>query len=64
MKYNFKTKQFLETVNTPEKLAIVGSDTEIDWKTLKTKTEQLVGIFQEIGIPNGHPVIIYGHKEY
>jgi len=64
MKYNFTSKQFIETEISPNKLAIVGSDVEIDWLTLKTKTEHLVRIFKELEIPSGHPVIIYGHKEY
>ena len=64
MKYNFKTKQFSEIETAPKKLAIAGSDRDIDWDTLKTKTEQLVKVFNEIAVPNGHPVIIYGHKEY
>jgi D-alanine--poly(phosphoribitol) ligase subunit 1 len=64
MKYNFETKQFSEIEIAPKKLAIAGSDEDIDWETLKTKTEQLVAVFKEIGIPKGHPVIIYGHKEH
>jgi D-alanine--poly(phosphoribitol) ligase subunit 1 len=64
MKYNFTTKQFIETEVSSNKLAIVGSDTEIDWLTLKSKIEELVGIFKKNEVPTGHPVIIYGHKEY
>ena len=64
MKYNFKSKQFTDTDFEPDKLAIVGSETEIDWQTLKFKTEQFANLFRKIGIPSGHPVIIYGHKEH
>ncbi len=64
MKYNFKTKQFSEIEISQRKLAIAGSDKDIDWQTLKIKTEQLLDVFNKIGIPQGHPVTIYGHKEH
>ncbi len=64
MYYNFKQKKFIDTEVLPEKLAIAGSDYEIDWQTLQAKTEQLVSEFKKTQIPCGHPVIIYGHKEY
>ncbi len=64
MKYDFRTKKFTETEVSPDKLAVVGSEQEIDWTTLKNKTENLVTIFKDLNIPNGHPVIIYGHKEH
>jgi D-alanine--poly(phosphoribitol) ligase subunit 1 len=64
MKYNFRTKQFIETEVSPNKLAVVGSELNIDWATLKNSTEHLVSIFKGLNIPNGHPVIIYGHKEH
>lgn len=63
MRYDFTIKQFVETDKFANKLAIVGSDMEIDWLTLQTKVEQLTTIFKELKIPAGHPVIIYGHKE-
>jgi len=63
MKYCFNTRQFTETDIAPERIAIAGSDKDIDWKTLKFKAEQLGDVFREAGIPSGHPVIIYGHKE-
>jgi D-alanine--poly(phosphoribitol) ligase subunit 1 len=64
MKYNFETKQFLETVINPKKLSIVGSESNIDWETLKIKVEQLADVLNKIKVPSGHPVIIYGHKEH
>ena len=63
MRYDFKTKQFVEPNKSIDKLAIVGSDLEIDWLTLQTKVEQLSSIFKTLKIPAEHPVIIYGHKE-
>ncbi len=63
MKYDLKACKFIETEIDPTKLAIAGSDTEIDWQTLKIKTEKLAELFKELHIPQGNPIIIYGHKE-
>ena len=63
MKYCFNTKAFTETDTAPERIAVAGSDKDLDWKTFKFKAEQLGDVFREAGIPTGHPVIIYGHKE-
>jgi D-alanine--poly(phosphoribitol) ligase subunit 1 len=64
MKYNFHTKQFTETDTNPNKLAISGSDKDISWQNLQNTVNQLAERFKKINIPTGHPVIIYGHKEY
>lgn len=64
MKYDFHHKQFTETGTEPNKLAVAGSDLDIDWQTLKNKVEALSAAFKTIGIPAGHPVLIYGHKEH
>jgi D-alanine--poly(phosphoribitol) ligase subunit 1 len=63
MKYNFHTKQFIQTDVNPNKLAIAGSDKDIDWQTLQNTVNRLALQFKKINIPAGHPVIIYGHKE-
>ncbi len=64
MKYDFHKQQFIETANSADKIAIAGSDKDIDWKTLQIKVEQLTEQFKKLQIPQGHPVIIYGHKEH
>jgi D-alanine--poly(phosphoribitol) ligase subunit 1 len=64
MKYDFHHKQFTETDTTPAKLAIAGSELDIDWNSLQIKVEKLSISFKNIGIPEGHPVIIFGHKEH
>lgn len=64
MYYNFDLNQFGETEHLPHKLAIAGSDEDIDWITLKELTTTLSAQFKELQIPPGHPVVIYGHKEY
>lgn len=64
MKYDFHKKEFTETNVSPEKIAVAGSDKDISWKTLQLNTEILAAEFKKAGIPQGHPIIIYGHKEY
>ncbi len=64
MKYNFHSKEFVETGSIPDKLAIAGSDGDIDWNTLKIKVEKLSFELMQLAIPTGHPVLIYGHKEH
>jgi len=63
MKYDFQLKQFSETELQNTKIAIAGSDIDIDWNTLKSQVERLKEEFNKLYIPPGHPVIIYGHKE-
>jgi D-alanine--poly(phosphoribitol) ligase subunit 1 len=64
MRYDLHKQQFIETATSPGKIAIAGSDKDIDWKILQEKVEELVTEFKKIKIPKGHPVIIYGHKEH
>jgi D-alanine--poly(phosphoribitol) ligase subunit 1 len=64
MKYNFTSKQFIETEIDSKKIAIAGSDGDIEWKTLQDTVEKLKSEFRKLNIPGGHPIIIYGHKEY
>jgi D-alanine--poly(phosphoribitol) ligase subunit 1 len=64
MNYDFHQKKFINSEVNPSKLAVAGSDLEIDWQSLHDKTETLCSLFKEMELPPGHPVIIYGHKEY
>lgn len=64
MKFNFFSNEFTELENQPHKLAISASDVDLNWHELKNKVEQLSELFNKIGIPKGHPVLIYGHKEH
>jgi len=63
MKFDFFQNKFVETEIMPDKLAIAGSDIDINWSTLGAIVEKLSVIFNELKIPQGHPIIIYGHKE-
>lgn len=64
MRYDFHNKQFAETDTSPDKLAIAGSDKDISWNQLKERAEFLASELKRMNIPQGHPVIIYGHKEH
>ncbi len=63
MKYDFNGKQFVDTQSNPDKLAICGSDRDFSWFDLKAIVSFLKSMLTELEIPNGSPVIIYGHKE-
>jgi D-alanine--poly(phosphoribitol) ligase subunit 1 len=63
MKYDFNLNQFTEKNNAPQKLAVAGSDKDINWSELASITIQLKDIFTTLQIPQGHPIVIYGHKE-
>jgi D-alanine--poly(phosphoribitol) ligase subunit 1 len=64
MKYNFYKNSFEETGKNKDKIVISGSDKDITWEQLKLKVQQLKEILKKIKVPQGHPVIIYGHKEH
>ena len=63
MYYNFNLNKFCESNLAKDKLAIVGSDRDINWGDLKLEVEEYKLLFQRLQIPKGHPVIIYGNKE-
>ncbi|MDH5720930.1 MAG: AMP-binding protein [Spirochaetia bacterium] len=64
MRYNFLTNNFEEIINyNNERISISGSDIDLSWKFLKENVESLCKRLEEMNLPKGHPVIIYGHKE-
>jgi len=64
MRYDFHTKKFADKDVDANKLAIAGSDGDITWSELEKLVETISSQFKQLNIPKGHPVIIYGHKEY
>jgi D-alanine--poly(phosphoribitol) ligase subunit 1 len=64
MKYDFALQQFVEETHQADKIAVAGSNGEITWAELKKLTLQLCEQFKALALPQGHPVLIYGHKEY
>lgn len=63
MKFDFFNTCFIEREIDAGKIAVSGSDADLSWEVLAEKAERLAGIFRELAMPPGHPVMIYGHKE-
>jgi D-alanine--poly(phosphoribitol) ligase subunit 1 len=63
MRFDFKENTFVECDINKNRLAISGSDMDLNWDELSQNVLKLEQIFLQLGIPKGQPVIIYGHKE-
>lgn len=63
MRYDFNLNTFTSLTEHPEKIAVAGSDRDLTWAELKEQVERLVELLRQLPIPEGEPVIIYGHKE-
>ncbi len=63
MKYDFNRHCFLEADKAAGKAAVIGSDRTVSWQEMAEQVEHLTHLFRELAIPEGHPVMIYGHKE-
>lgn len=63
MRYNFHQKQFDATAEPATRMAVSGSEATLSWGELQRETETLAALLRSMNIPQGAPVIIYGHKE-
>ena len=63
MYFDFQKNKILNQKSESHKLAIAGTDREISWMALINEVERYKLLFQDLKIPKGHPVIIYGDKE-
>jgi D-alanine--poly(phosphoribitol) ligase subunit 1 len=63
MRFDVGTGRFEETEINTGKLALAGSDEELTWMEFSQRVKKFAAMIDSIGIPAGHPVIIYGHKE-
>lgn len=63
MKFDVYKGTFEEIDISPLKLALAASDRDLSWFEFRDQVTRFIAIVDEIGIPSGHPVIIYGHKE-
>jgi D-alanine--poly(phosphoribitol) ligase subunit 1 len=63
MNFNLDTLQFENAGKEPGKLAFAGSDGDLTWHEFEAEVKKLCSVFKETGLPKGHPVLIYGHKE-
>lgn len=63
MRFDLEKLQFVECDKDTDKLAISGSDTDLTWIEFKNEVEKMKREILSLGLQEGHPVIIYGHKE-
>jgi D-alanine--poly(phosphoribitol) ligase subunit 1 len=63
MNLNFDSLSFENRDVNPDKLAFACSDGDISWNEFEKQVNEIIAEFRQIGLPQGHPVIIYGHKE-
>ena len=63
MRFDFQSNTFVDLIVQPDKLALAGSDRDLTWNELRMEAEKLAGSLSSLKIPQGEPVIIYGHKE-
>ena len=63
MKFDLELLEFVECNIDPNKLAISGSDKDLSWSELKEEVDKQKEKLLSYNLPEGHPIIIYGHKE-
>ena len=63
MKFDLELLEFVECDIEGDKLAISGSDKDLSWREFKEEVDRQKEKLLSYGLPEGHPVIIYGHKE-
>jgi D-alanine--poly(phosphoribitol) ligase subunit 1 len=63
MRFSIKKLEFIETELFKDKKAIVASDCTLSWEEFRLKVYILKDKLEQLNIPKGHPVMIYGHKE-
>jgi D-alanine--poly(phosphoribitol) ligase subunit 1 len=63
MRFDLEKLEFLECEIDKDKLAISGSDKDLTWGEFKKEVEILKEEILSYNLPQGHPIIIYGHKE-
>ena len=63
MKFSLANNRFEDLKVTPHKTAVCGSNGNITWQQLHDKAQHMATLINELAIPAGHPVMIYGHKE-
>ncbi len=63
MYFSFEHNTFRELSEHTARKAVVGSDLTLSWEEFRLEVEKLLTFFEEIKLPQGHPVVIYGHKE-
>lgn len=63
MRFNFHTNQFEDLHLARGKNAVISSNGSLNWGELQALTTGFCRALELAGIPKGHPVMLYGHKE-
>lgn len=63
MNYNFFKREFEGCDLHPDQLAVAGSDKNLSWKELRELSLEIVEQLKSLAVPQGHPIMIFGHKE-
>ncbi len=63
MKFDLELLEFVECDKEIDKLAISGSDKDLTWGEFKEEVDKQKEKLLSYHLSEGHPVIIYGHKE-
>lgn len=63
MRYNIKTKLFVEEIVAGDKIAFAASDKNLTWNELKILHDKICACLKKAKIPAGYPVLVYGDKE-
>lgn len=63
MKFDLEKLEFIECEIDKDKLAISGSDRDLTWGEFKIEVEAMKEKILSYNLPQGHPIVIYGHKE-
>lgn len=63
MRFDIVAARFEDVDTAPDKLALAGSDRDLSWAMLREEALAMTERIRKSGLPNGHPVIVRGHKE-
>jgi D-alanine--poly(phosphoribitol) ligase subunit 1 len=63
MRFDLEKLEFVDCEIDKDKLAISGSDKDLTWGEFKIEVEKLKKEILSYNLPQGHPIVIYGHKE-
>ncbi|MBX3021704.1 MAG: AMP-binding protein [Bdellovibrionales bacterium] len=62
MKFDFNSGKWLEMQTRSEALAVIGTDRQLTWAALAEESAKIAAHLTHERV-QGHPVLIYGHKE-
>ncbi len=63
MRFDIVAARFEDLDEAPEKLAVAGSDRDLSWSALRSEVETMAERIGKLGLPQGHPILVRGHKE-